>query len=531
MIFSLVGFAAIPLTLSALSIRIFNGSPLHSNFKRVCQLTLLSNYLIAAALILNYLYSFTAPHIITPTIAAGLAIIVFIRLTLSSAIDGEQGIMPAIWSMIEPLSASLFISLSTKSPIPNIILAAPLIGAILAVSALLYLRIPDRDGISSLRLARGLAHLILEGSPTLLEESLRGLGSTEKRVTDVFVFKGKKSGKLSAIVVLPFHMGPFRRMGSSLLNWLIESKAEARALTTVTLKGCTTHRSDIISSSEAEALADEIVSEVFTVKDGWSGEARVFKDAIHGEARGVMLGLSGRRLAVISMHPTPMEDIPEEIADFADEHNLTVIDAHNSFSPKVKRLSTKNLEDIQKLIKKMSVLDENASGPLKFSISRAGFGGHDSRREIGPCGYSLLAFEVDRSRLALAVIDGNNALPWVAETLRDGLRRWGWSQVEVLTTDTHSLNGVVLGGRGYYPVGENTARDELLRIFEKLSEEASSSLEEVEVSFLRIRHSGVRLFTDELFKKLADRVRKHATVYLAQMIASALLAYMVTLLL
>ncbi|MEM1967038.1 MAG: DUF2070 family protein [Nitrososphaerota archaeon] len=530
MLYSMAGFSAVPLTLAVLSKKIFRGAPLHSNFRRTCQLTLLSNYILVAVLIVSYIYELIGSRIFAPAVSATLASIVFIRLTLTSAIDGEKGLRIVSWSALEPISAAFFISIATGLPVPNVVLAAPFVGAAPASFVLLYLSRPDRDGISSLRLARGFTSLMLEGNPAQLEETLKVLGSMERRVTDAFIFKGKTSGRLSAIIILPFHMGPFRRMGSSLLNWLIESKAESKGMRIVALKGCTTHRSDMISSNDAARVADEVVSHVSNIGDGWGAEAALFGEERFGEARAIALELSGRRLAFVSLHPSPMEDIPEETADFAGEYNVSVIDTHNSFSPDFKRLTPKNLEDIQNLLRSIGGLGEGLRGPLKFSISRAGFGGFDPKREVGPCGYSLLAFEVCGKSIALAVIDGNNAHPWVAEALKDGLRRLGWHQAEVLTTDTHSINGVVLGGRGYYPVGEHTSREELLHIFERLSREAASSLEETEASFTRIRHSEVRLFTAETLERLANRVRKHVTIYLAHMVAATVLAYLAALL-
>ncbi|GBC70580.1 hypothetical protein HRbin02_00348 [Candidatus Calditenuaceae archaeon HR02] len=530
MLYSVAGFAALPLLLAAISVNIFHGLPLHSTFRRLCQLTLFSNYFITGAALLGYLSTAMGLNITIPLLTASLALTTFIRLTITWIIDGDRGLPIAAWALVETVLASLFITLALEAPLPGTILASTPLGTIIAASTLFFLGLPDGDGISSIRLSRGLAGLMLEGNPRILEEELYRLGKVGERVTEAFVFRGKRTGRLSALVILGFHMGPFRRMGSSMLNWLIESKAAKRGVIAITVKGCTTHKSDIITSRDAERVAEEVVSGICGVKDGWSDEAALWKWVRTGRAGGFLIELAGRRAAVISRHPEPMEDIPEEIAIFADEFNISVIDPHNSFSHRFKRLSLADLADIQDLIKRFNETGETTRGRLQLSICRAGFGGHDPRRGIGLCGYSFVAFEVDGHRAALGVIDGNNAMPWVTDTLRQRLMDMGWQTSEILTTDTHSVNGVVLGGRGYYPIGENTSREEIVSIFERLSSEASASTEEVEAAYVRIKHEGVRLFTEELFEKLATRVKRHAMIYLSGLFGSAITGFVIAIL-
>lgn len=527
-LYSLAGFAAIPLLLGAVSVGIFRGLPLHSTFRRLCQLTLLSNYSIITAIMLGYLSWSLGSNILVPILSATLALVTYIRLTITWVIDGERGLTVAAWTLIEPFLAATFLSHTLEAKLPNMFLAGPLFGTVATALTLSYLGIPDRDGVSSIRLSRGLTHLLLEGNPAILEDALYGLGRVEERSTEAFVFRGKNSGRLSALVILPFHMGPFRRMGSSMLNWLIESRAAAKGVTAIAVKGCTTHESDIIAGRDAERVAEEVVTGICNVKEGWSDVACLWAGMRVGDADGFMFELSGRRVAIVSLHPEPMEDIPEEIAPSADELNISIIDPHNSFHPGFKRLSPDSLKNIQNLLKELTNTNELARGRPRLSIQKTGFGGHDPRKGIGPCGYSLVTLTVDGERAALCIIDGNNALPWVTETLRKSLKDMGWHKVELLTTDTHSVNGVVLGGRGYYPVGENTSREEIVSIFERLSAVAAKTQEEVEAAYVRIRHRGVRLFTGELFEKLATRVKYHATIYLSGLIGSAVAAFIVT---
>lgn len=525
LVYSLAGLAGIPLLLSLASINIFRGLPLHSTFRRLCQLTLLSNYLLIGALLLSSAATALRVNIMLPLISAALGAATYIRLTFTWMIDGERGASVAAWSLIEPSIAAIFISSAVGSAPPNVVLVAPLTGASLAAITLIYLGLPDRDGVSSVRLARGFSRLMLEGNPRPLEEELYRFGKMGERFTEAFVFRGKESGRLSALIILPFHMGPLGRMGSAMLNWLIESEAAKRGVTAVAVKGCTTHVSDIISSQEAERIAHEVADRIRNFGDGWSDTVGLWSGVKIGKAEGLMLEMAGRRMAVVSLHPHPMEDIPEEMASFTDELNISLIDPHNSFSPNFKKLSPNCITDIKSLLKNLSGKEEDIRGSLKVSIERTGFGKPDPRKGVGPCGYSLITFTVGAHNLALCVVDGNNAMPWVRDEVKRHLLNRGWHTVELLTTDTHSVNGVVLGGRGYFPVGEKMTREEILAIVDELASRSQRSLEESEVTYFRIRHDGVRLFTEELFEKMAARVRLHVLIYLAGLIGSSVLGF------
>jgi hypothetical protein len=49
-------------------------------------------------------------------------------------------------------------------------------------------------------------------------------------------------------------------------------------------------------------------------------------------------------------------------------------------------------------------------------------------------------------------------------------------------------------------------------------------LEEAEAKYLRVVHRGVMIYTDEAFRSLARRVRRHAALYLGLLIFTAVCA-------
>jgi len=522
--YSIIGLAALPLTLSLLSTRLFYGLPLHSTFRRLCQLSLLTNYIFIGALAVGYLLAPLLHAEPAQILSVAVATAAYIRLTITLVIDGDRGLAVASWAMIDPALSSIFLSAALGETIPGPLQLGLTIGATLAVVVAIALGRRGSDGLSSIRLARGLSRLLLEGDAETLERELSPHGKVVDRVTEAFVFRGRSTGRISAIVVLPFHMGPMGLMGSSILNWLVEAAAAEKGITAVALKGCTTHNSDMVTSVDARRVASEIVSGISRLADGWSDGAGALAGVRVGSAEGLVLELAGRRLAVVSLHPAPMEDIPEEVASYADEHNVTLIDPHNSFSPIYKRIGARELSDILALVDQLGGATTLSQGRLRVAVARSGHGVRDQLRGIGPCGYALVALMVDGLKTALCVIDGNNAMPWVRGEVRRCLTERGWNAVELLTTDTHAVNGAFLGGRGYFCVGERVSRDEIVGVFNELARVAEESAEEADAAYIRIKHVGVALFTEELFIRLARRVRRHGTIYLSGMIGAAILA-------
>ena len=84
------------------------------------------------------------------------------------------------------------------------------------------------------------------------------------------------------------------------------------------------------------------------------------------------------------------------------------------------------------------------------------------------------------------------------EKLLEGLERIGVNEGEVMTTDTHMVNGVVPARLGYYPVGEAADEDEILARIIFGVNEAQQNLEEAEVactnSNVKVRVLGLGTF-------------------------------------
>jgi len=79
-------------------------------------------------------------------------------------------------------------------------------------------------------------------------------------------------------------------------------------------------------------------------------------------------------------------------------------------------------------------------------------------------------------------------------------------------------------------VGEGIGEDELVDVFSRLSRRTLETMEEAESEYLRVSHRGARIYTEELLKSMAVRVRWHAALYLGLLLASGLTGAIVSIL-
>jgi putative membrane protein len=88
------------------------------------------------------------------------------------------------------------------------------------------------------------------------------------------------------------------------------------------------------------------------------------------------------------------------------------------------------------------------------------------------------------------------------EEILSALHSLGINEGEVFTTDTHSVNAVVLNKRGYHPIGEVIDHENLIGYIKEAAVAAMSDLEQVKVACRRITVSDVTVIGENLLEKL-----------------------------
>jgi putative membrane protein len=130
------------------------------------------------------------------------------------------------------------------------------------------------------------------------------------------------------------------------------------------------------------------------------------------------------------------------------------------------------------------------------------------REGMGPGGITVVIVKVGRQKTAYVVIDGNNMVSGLRENILSALDSIGVSEGEVFTTDTHSVNAVILGNRGYHPIGEAIPHDTLIGYVKEAVLAATANLEPVKAASSSITVPGVKVIGETQLEALCILIDK-----------------------
>jgi putative membrane protein len=340
-------------------------------------------------------------------------------------------------------------------------------------------------GIASLSLFKAFLANWIADLNAPLERVFEKLG-IEKDV-NVSLLGFRAQNNMKAIIAIPAcHRGPFKNVGSSLLPYLIQDALANKLRCEVSVPhGLFGHETDLSSQSQNARVLDGILNAAnFLSSSG--REATPFVRVQKNHASGSCQVFGECAIFTLTLAPETTEDLPEElgymIADKAEKagvSNVMVINAHNSIAEASSLKSS-----VDSLVEAASASLEKALGSRRrsFEIGAAtvipkDFGVKDG---MGPGGITVLVVKVADQKTAYVTLDGNNMVSGLRETILSTLSELGIIEGEVLTTDTHAVNGVVQTARGYYPVGEAVEEGKLIDYVKHATAAALNQMEPAE---------------------------------------------------
>jgi len=394
-------------------------------------------------------------------------------------------------------------------------------------------------GIRSLALFKAFLANWTENLNEPLEHFFEKLGEERDVRISLLGFKTKKG--LKTVVIVPVvHPGPFKNVGSSPLPHMIQSTLEEKLKCPISVPhGISGHDLDLASQLQNEKILSKIV-EIAEFK-GFDSHATPF---VHSKVDGASAScqiFGDCALFTLTLAPETMEDLPREL-DYAvlretKKNGLTTaitIDAHNSiqgtFHPEraVKPLSEAAVDALKKALSyERHPLEVGAAkvNPKEFSI----------RDGMGLGGINVIIVKVGDLKTAYVTIDGNNMISNLREKILSRLKGLGITEGEVLTTDTHVVNGVVKVDRGYYSIGEAIDQKRLIDYIEKAASDALKNLELVEFSWREEKVSGIKVIGEKQLNDISlsiDRTLKRAkktAMFLFPTLAILLIAILILL--
>ena len=366
-------------------------------------------------------------------------------------------------------------------------------------------------GVSSFRLIRAFTASWTEDYNEPLESFLDEIGEEADVQSHVLLFEDAETGKpLGAIVVPGVHPGPFRWVGSSPLPSLLQEVLEKAMRCPVAVPhGLSGHELNLTSREQCEKLISSVLK-AFKKLRGPCSKGTAFLRAETGSAKASCQLFGPLAFLVLTTAPETMEDLPPELDEALRKKALSlgleeaiIIDAHNCVNGSFDRS------------KAMRNLGKAASEAMRKALSvpkdyfKTGFGkaipeGFSIDEGMGPGGIVALAIEVGGSKWAYVVIDGNNMVRGLRERLLSEIKALGFSDGEVMTTDTHVVNARVLVERGYHPVGEVMDWEALARHVREALQEALKAMRPARLRWGIAEARGLRVFGAEQLKRLCD---------------------------
>jgi len=361
--------------------------------------------------------------------------------------------------------------------------------ALLTVFAFKYFM--DRVGTGSLGIASSVLFKAFLANWTEdliapMETFFEKLGNKQDVKVSLLTFRTGE--KIKSVIVVPaLHPGPFKNLGSSLLPSLIQTSMQNKFDCVVSAPhGLVGHELDVSTQSENQRVVQSML--------GFMGSSSTYSKATpmvrteSDDAKASCQIFGDCAFLTLTTAPKTIEDLPPElnslIVSEAEKRGLSAlaIDAHNSMGGSFDRdsavtsFSEASVDCLEKALKsKNSSFKVGAATvvPQEFTVQDG----------MGPGGISVIVVEVGEQKAAYVTIDGNNMVSGLRDKILSALKELGIADGEVLTTDTHSVCGMIRSARGYNLVGEAIDHLKLISYIKEATNRALDSMEPVEASW------------------------------------------------
>jgi len=345
------------------------------------------------------------------------------------------------------ISAALLISgIETVRPtyIRASILASSTILGFLALKSLN--RLSGKLNVDIIRLGNAWTMSILANDSAELEELFEKLSVGTPITTRAVIFERTKG---SIILVVPgIHFGPFRRIGSSALPYIVEDEFKKIGLTPLVFHGAGSHELDLPSIRASRFYASELASRILkSVQElkcsdvGKPYRVQVLDEGPESSFEAVVFDFGGSLFAVLMNPIRGGDDVPLEVQKISEElakssglKDLVIIDAHNNQGPRI--------TDVSKYIPAIKAIISTSTS-LCTRI-RVGLGVSKVKHQVlGLCSSEVKVFtmECDGKIYSLVYLYGNNAQPGLRDEIRHALVLSGAFDAEVVTADDHTCSG------------------------------------------------------------------------------------------
>lgn len=397
-----------------------------------------------------------------------------------------------LFTLMEPsltvFSVIVAFGLALGRMITGLVLSS-VVGLTFAFALLAVVELYGRRGIgfSPIRMFRAFLRDWLEGENRELESYLNELGVEAEVDAAAFVFREKgTSGIKGLMLVSNFHPGPFLNIGSSVLPFLFQSVINKRYKAVALVPhGVSGHEFNLVSQEQNARIIRWVLAglERAHYHESASHVTRMSNEI----ATATSQVFDGCALVTMTASPNDMEDVPSEVVNKLSGlthgrfRHLALVDAHNCLTGPSTMTSEKIGALEEAALSSLQATAEEQVSSFKVGFARKNPTGFTLKDGFGAGGISVMGIEVSGQRFAYISIDGNNMVRGLREEILIGIKGVGFDDGEVMTSDTHMVNGIVPARLGYHLVGEVVPRARLLDEVTDACREALTKMETCEV--------------------------------------------------
>jgi putative membrane protein len=447
--------------------------------------------------IVGALISIADPRFLFPDFAVivGFFAVVPFRALAVFSMSRTSFAKRTLFTFMEPSLTALMVVLVFGVSILRIVTSLAisyLTGLTLAFALIAIVEIYGRRsiGFSPIRMFRAFLIDWLEGENDELESYLTELGVETELHVAAFVFRRKATSNIKAVMLVSnFHPGPFLNIGSSVLPFLFQSVVSKR-FNAVGLvpHGVSGHELNLVSQQQNARVIRWVLNK--SERASYNAKATPVTRSKNDVATATSQVFDGCALVTMTAAPYDMEDVPSQVANRifgltqGRFRHVALIDAHNSLTGPA-TMDSRTIGALEEAaLASLQLSAEQKGNAFKVGAARNVPDGFTLKDGFGPGGISVLGVETDGQRFAYLSIDGNNMVKGLREEILEKVRSVGFDDGEVMTTDTHMVNGIVHARLGYHPVGEVVPKQPLLDQITATCREALSNLDACEVAVI-----------------------------------------------
>ena len=317
-----------------------------------------------------------------------------------------------------------------------------------------------------------------EGSNSL-EGQFENMSEAIDTIVTFISFKTKNG--IKALFISPsVHPGPLGDLGGSNMPTILANKFDHF---TMVAHGPSTHDFNPIAVSEINKIEESVKAGLEKVEYCESASKFI---RYTSEKANIGVQFFNKGMVILSTFaPEAVDDIEFGVGltmmaqsrNHCNVKDSIIVDCHNSFTAESGEVLPGNSEVFQLI----DVIDLIEPSQEKFDIK---VGCHADNMEsldkhdgVGESGIKTLIVEVANQRTAYVLFDANNMEKGFRQEIMDAVSDLEIDEIEVMTTDTHTVNTI---SRGYNPIGI-VKRPEIIEYVRISIQEAIKDLEKVEV--------------------------------------------------